>query len=352
MPHQVEDPSTAPETEALVELLQLEHRGPGAPTLPGAPDGRTGRCGWRVSQRAGTKRYDLVRSATSSEGAASAVERRRPPAQGLAERRPFSALRYAFPQPAIGDLEALDRPTAMHRVEDRAARYEQFRPVRPMQGCAARPRIVRGHAAEVGAPDSAHLDNGGDDNPDAPPNSRTCRSASGYPAPCRSSIGGPSSTSWRPGWPSVRRRPSSRAGTARTTSIPTCPRVPDQPVRPAPGIGRARWPSRRPRDRSGRHPPRASRGGHCRLIHATDAAGRRVSLVDFNRSGLPLMEIVTEPDCIGRAGPPLRGRAAAAARRVGASDAAMEEGQMRVEANVSLRPRGLRSSARASRSRT
>jgi aspartyl-tRNA(Asn)/glutamyl-tRNA(Gln) amidotransferase subunit B len=78
-----------------------------------------------------------------------------------------------------------------------------------------------------------------------------------------------------------------------------------------------------------------------KLVHATDAAGRRVSLVDFNRSGAPLMEIVTEPDI----------RTAEQARRyaeelqlllrsIGASDADMERGQMRVEANVSLRPRG------------
>ncbi|HEY8167945.1 MAG TPA: hypothetical protein VIF84_04465, partial [Candidatus Limnocylindrales bacterium] len=78
-----------------------------------------------------------------------------------------------------------------------------------------------------------------------------------------------------------------------------------------------------------------------RLVHATDADGRRVSLVDFNRSGLPLMEVVTEPDL----------RSAEQARRyaeelravlvaIGASAAAMEEGQMRVEANVSLRPVG------------
>src|SRR4051794_21118173 len=33
-----------------------------------------------------------------------------------------------------------------------------------------------------------------------------------------------------------------------------------------------------------------------KLIHATDEAGRRVSLIDFNRSGAPLMEIVTDPD--------------------------------------------------------
>jgi aspartyl-tRNA(Asn)/glutamyl-tRNA(Gln) amidotransferase subunit B len=75
-----------------------------------------------------------------------------------------------------------------------------------------------------------------------------------------------------------------------------------------------------------------------KLVHATDEAGRRVSLVDFNRSGAPLMEIVTEPDI----------RTAEQARRyaeelqlllrsIGASDADMERGQLRVEANVSLR---------------
>jgi len=78
-----------------------------------------------------------------------------------------------------------------------------------------------------------------------------------------------------------------------------------------------------------------------RLIHRTDDAGRPVSLVDFNRSGTPLMEIVTDPVV----------RTAEQARRyaeelrlllvtIGASDAALENGQMRVEANVSLRPVG------------
>jgi aspartyl-tRNA(Asn)/glutamyl-tRNA(Gln) amidotransferase subunit B len=78
-----------------------------------------------------------------------------------------------------------------------------------------------------------------------------------------------------------------------------------------------------------------------KLIHATGADGSKVSLVDFNRSGAPLMEIVTEPDI----------RTAEQARRyaeelqlllraIGASDAEMENGQMRVEANVSIRPRG------------
>jgi aspartyl-tRNA(Asn)/glutamyl-tRNA(Gln) amidotransferase subunit B len=78
-----------------------------------------------------------------------------------------------------------------------------------------------------------------------------------------------------------------------------------------------------------------------RLQHTADELGRRISLVDFNRSGLPLMEIVTEPDV----------RTAEQARRyaeelrlllraIGASDAEMENGQMRVEANVSIRPAG------------
>ena len=78
-----------------------------------------------------------------------------------------------------------------------------------------------------------------------------------------------------------------------------------------------------------------------KLVHATGSDGRRVSLIDFNRSGAPLMEIVTDPDI----------RTAEQARRyaeelqlllrtIGASDADMERGQMRVEANVSLRERG------------
>jgi aspartyl-tRNA(Asn)/glutamyl-tRNA(Gln) amidotransferase subunit B len=78
-----------------------------------------------------------------------------------------------------------------------------------------------------------------------------------------------------------------------------------------------------------------------KLIHATDAAGRRVSLVDFNRSGAPLMEIVTEPDV--RSAEEARRYAEelqALLRAIGASDADMERGQMRVEANVSLRPVG------------
>ncbi len=70
-------------------------------------------------------------------------------------------------------------------------------------------------------------------------------------------------------------------------------------------------------------------------------AGRGYSVVDFNRAGVPLMEIVTEPD--------LRSPAQARAygetlrellRAIGSSNADMEAGSMRIEGNVSLRPAG------------
>ncbi|HYH93039.1 MAG TPA: Asp-tRNA(Asn)/Glu-tRNA(Gln) amidotransferase subunit GatB [Candidatus Saccharimonadales bacterium] len=78
-----------------------------------------------------------------------------------------------------------------------------------------------------------------------------------------------------------------------------------------------------------------------KLVHATTADGRKVSLIDFNRSGAPLMEIVTDPDI--RTAEQARTYAEELQlllRTIGASDADMERGQLRVEANVSLRPRG------------
>jgi len=81
-----------------------------------------------------------------------------------------------------------------------------------------------------------------------------------------------------------------------------------------------------------------------KMIHLGESGrihGSGASLVDFNRGGTPLVEIVTEPD--------LRSAADAAAwarllrttvRQLGVSDVNMEEGSLRVDANVSVRPAG------------
>ncbi len=81
-----------------------------------------------------------------------------------------------------------------------------------------------------------------------------------------------------------------------------------------------------------------------KLVHVSHSGrihGSGESLVDFNRGGTPLVEIVTEPD--------LRDAAAArewlqtlraTVKRIGASDVNMEEGSLRCDANVSLRPLG------------
>ncbi|HWX87509.1 MAG TPA: Asp-tRNA(Asn)/Glu-tRNA(Gln) amidotransferase subunit GatB [Solirubrobacteraceae bacterium] len=71
-------------------------------------------------------------------------------------------------------------------------------------------------------------------------------------------------------------------------------------------------------------------------IHASDA-----SIVDFNRGGTPLAEIVTEPDLRSaeQAGEWLR-LLRTTMRQLGVSDVNMEEGSLRCDANISLRPAG------------
>ncbi len=76
-------------------------------------------------------------------------------------------------------------------------------------------------------------------------------------------------------------------------------------------------------------------GGGGRIHSATE------TLLDFNRSGVPLVEIVSKPDIRSAA----EARAYAQALRdvileLGVSDARLEEGSMRFDANVSVRPRG------------
>ena len=71
-------------------------------------------------------------------------------------------------------------------------------------------------------------------------------------------------------------------------------------------------------------------------IHGSDA-----SIVDFNRGGTPLAEIVTEPDVRSpeQAGVWLK-LLRTTLRQLGVSDVNMEEGSLRCDANISLRPVG------------
>ena len=73
-----------------------------------------------------------------------------------------------------------------------------------------------------------------------------------------------------------------------------------------------------------------------KLIHESE-----VSLVDFNRAGVPLLEIVTEPDINS----PLEAHEYLTSLKsiiayLGVSDCDMEKGSLRCDANISMRPKG------------
>ena len=78
-----------------------------------------------------------------------------------------------------------------------------------------------------------------------------------------------------------------------------------------------------------------------KLLHEGFPDSATKSYVDFNRSGMPLIEIVSEPDLRS----PLEAHAYFSTLRnalvwIGVTDGNMEEGSLRCDANVSLRPRG------------
>ena len=83
-----------------------------------------------------------------------------------------------------------------------------------------------------------------------------------------------------------------------------------------------------------------------RRVHMEEDTGKLThrdegSLVDYNRSGVPLLEIVTEPDI--RSGEEARAyatRIRQTLRYLGVNSGDMEKGVLRIEPNISIRPRG------------
>ena len=95
---------------------------------------------------------------------------------------------------------------------------------------------------------------------------------------------------------------------------------------------------------------RAERRVRLTRIHMEEDAGKNIhdahgdaSLVDLNRAGVPLLEIVSEPDLRtpAEAGAYLR-KLRAILQYLEVCDGNMEEGSFRCDANVSVRPRGQR----------
>ena len=88
-----------------------------------------------------------------------------------------------------------------------------------------------------------------------------------------------------------------------------------------------------------------------KLVHAGDKLHMaKESFVDLNRAGIPLMEIVSEPDL--RSADEARDYAVALRtllRTIGASEAEMEKGQLRAEPNISIRRAGHRGAGREDR---
>ena len=130
--------------------------------------------------------------------------------------------------------------------------------------------------------------------------------------------------------------------------------VPDQPVRRTAVRRTASSPCRRRTATSSIGITRAHlEEDAAKNVHVAASGrlhGATATLVDFNRGGTPLVEIVTEPDL----------HDAETAKRflqllrqtvveLGLSDAELEKGSMRFDVNVSVRPAGIRRAAHAHR---
>lgn len=80
-----------------------------------------------------------------------------------------------------------------------------------------------------------------------------------------------------------------------------------------------------------------------KLVHAGSdrLSGSKYSLVDFNRTGVPLVEIVSEPDIrTGQEAAEYAQELRRILRYLGVSDGNMQEGSLRCDVNISVRPVG------------
>ena len=143
-------------------------------------------------------------------------------------------------------------------------------------------------------------------------------------------------------WPSTARSASAPSSPAKTTSIPTCPRATRfrSTTSRSPSTAASTCPRRTERSASAspactwkRTPARAS---------TTDSpTPPRAPIVDLNRCGTPLVEIVSEPDIrTPDEAYEYLTRLKEILLYTGVSDCNMEEGSLRCDANVSVRPRG------------
>eukprot|EP00951_Prasinocladus_malaysianus_P012366 scaffold92130_cov48-Prasinocladus_malaysianus.AAC.1 len=86
-----------------------------------------------------------------------------------------------------------------------------------------------------------------------------------------------------------------------------------------------------------------STGKALETVHsgASALSGSDYSLVDYNRAGVPLLEIVSEPDMrTGAEAAEYGAELQRIMRTIGAGNCNMQEGSMRCDVNISIRPVG------------
>jgi hypothetical protein len=184
----------------------------------------------------------------------------------------------------------------------------------------------------------------------AEPNTQTCPVCLGLPGALPVVNAVASSRRSGSGWRSTARSRSGAGSPGRTTSIRTCPRTsrPRSTTSRSPSTGTSTSSSRTARptgSRSSGPTWRRTPASRCTSAARPGASTAPThSLVDYNRAGIPLIEIVTKPlTGAGSARP--SGPAYVATLRdllkaLGVSDVRMEQGSMRCDVNLSLMPKG------------